>query len=119
MNCQSRCKRLSGCIGNVRYVRCVGTMIYGTVRWYGTVVRWYGTVVQCVGTRICWYGTVVRYGGAVCWYDDMWYGTVVRYGGAVVRYGGAVCWCDGMLVRYGGTMEVVRLNDGKVVLIEM
>ena len=55
----------------------------------------------------------------MCWYDDMWYGTVVRYGGAVVRYGGAVCWCDGMLVRYGGTMEVVRLNDGKVVLIEM
>ena len=55
---------------------------------------------------------MVRYGGAVCWYDDMWYGTVVRYGGAV-------CWCDGMLVRYGGTMEVVRLNDGKVVLIEM
>ena len=59
-----------------------------------------------------WYGTVVRYGGVVCWYDGMWYGTVVRYGGAV-------CWCDGMLVRYGGTMEVVRLNDGKVVLIEM
>ena len=59
-----------------------------------------------------WYGTVVRYGGAVCWYDGMWYGTVVRYGGAV-------CWCDGMLVRYGGTMEVVRLNDGKVVLIGM
>ena len=55
----------------------------------------------------------------MCWYDDIWYGTVVRYGGAVVRYGGAVCWCDGMLVRYGGTMEVVRLNDGKVVLIEM
>ena len=51
LNCQSRCKRLSGCIGNVRYVRCVGTMIYGTVRWYGTVVRWYGTVVQCVGIR--------------------------------------------------------------------
>ena len=56
--------------------------------------------------------SVVRYGGAVCWYDGMWYGTVVRYGGAV-------CWCDGMLVRYGGTMEVVRLNDGKVILIEM
>ena len=62
-------------------------------------------MVRCVGTMIC--GTV------------RWYGTVVRYSGAVVRYGGAVCWCDGMLVRYGGTMEVVRLNDGKVVLIEM
>ena len=28
-------KWLSGCIGNVRYVRCVDTMICGTVRWYG------------------------------------------------------------------------------------
>ena len=62
-------------------------------------------MVRCVGTMIC--GTV------------RCYGTVVRYSGAVLRYGGAVCWCDGMLVRYGGTMEVVRLNDGKVVLIEM